>query len=76
MGHLFLLIVIVFGFDKLLATQSSDIDPALVNYYVELINNRTQQALEYELPTDARMYKPTNNTIEGTYFQYKMVLRF
>lgn len=61
-------LVILFLLVNLLSAVPADVDPALVDYYVELINNRTQEALRYELPTDARMYKPTNNTVEGTYF--------
>lgn len=36
-----------------------------VDYYVNLITNRSISALSYEFPEDARMHKPTNNAVEG-----------
>lgn len=41
------------------------IESDLVNYYVNLINNRTQEALKYEFATNARMYEPKDKKIRG-----------
>lgn len=43
----------------------STIDDATVEYYVDLINDHTEKALEYEFPLDARSYQAINTTIEG-----------
>lgn len=37
----------------------------LVNYYIQLINNRTQAALRYEFPIDARIHEATNKFPKG-----------
>lgn len=41
------------------------VDPTLVDYYVELITKQEKQALEFEFPTDARMYEATDQKIRG-----------
>lgn len=48
--------------------NAEDVDQKLVDYYVELIQNRTQAAQNYVLPTNARMYEPENKTIQGMIF--------
>lgn len=36
-----------------------------INEYVEYIGNRSQAALAYELPTDARIYQAADTTLQG-----------
>lgn len=37
----------------------------LVDYYTKWNERRTQEAILYEFPNDARMHKAENKTIEG-----------
>lgn len=46
-------------------SSDSAAEQRLVDYYVNLINNRTQEAFEYEFPTDARMYEATDKRLQG-----------
>lgn len=46
-------------------------DESLVDYYEEWYNRRSVEALNYEFPTDARMYETANENPEGkNNFQY------
>lgn len=40
----------------------------LRNYYTELVLNRSEQALSYTFPSDARMYEAKNKYPKGTIF--------
>lgn len=43
-------------------------DQAEIDYYVNLINNRSAEALKYEFAPDARMYDAADKTLHGTVF--------
>lgn len=40
-------------------------DQFIVDYYVDLIADRTQKALDYEFPKDARMHEPNDKVPKG-----------
>lgn len=49
--------------------ETHSTNESLVDYYVNLINIRNEEALTYEFPTDARMHMPANNIIKGKFSQ-------
>lgn len=51
-----------------LSTLTGAVNETLVDEYLGYLNNRTQSALEYELPTDARIHEPANKTLQGMHF--------
>lgn len=53
-------------------SQIGAVDQNDVDYYVELINNRSRDALGYEFPTDAKMYEPEDKVLRGMipFFNY------
>lgn len=46
-------------------TLACNDNEALVDYYEDFYNRRTVEALNYELPTDARMYEAENEYPQG-----------
>lgn len=65
MTQLMGVILLLLLFIKLVFTVSNE--QFLVDAYVKYINNRKQEALQYEFPTDARMYEPENKILEGNH---------
>lgn len=57
--------------------QAEDVNQTLIDYYIQLIENHTLSAQNYQLPNDARIYEPENNTIQGmvVYLVMLMVLQ-
>lgn len=54
-----------------IVSGSETSDQELVNFYLGLINNRSIAALEYEFPTDARMYENSNENPQGKLNQHR-----
>lgn len=65
------LLFVTFSTLSLLHSKTSG--ESLVDYYIKLIDNQTRKALEYEFPTDARMYEAKNTNIKG---KWKWNLRY
>lgn len=42
----------------------------LFDYYLDLINNRSQEVQEYQYLTDARMHEPADKTLRGMMIYY------
>lgn len=57
-----LLIISSIGYSLVIA---KDVNQDLVDYYIRLINRRTEEIANYVAPTDARMFEPTDKTIRG-----------
>lgn len=66
--HVSIQLIFAFLFLHYVSVQTRDVDRTLIDYYLELIANRTKGAQNYELPTDARMYEPEDKTIKGMCF--------
>lgn len=58
-------IVGVLLFALTIAVGANETNEHVVKYYVELINNRTEEALKYEFPSDARMYQSKDEVRRG-----------
>lgn len=64
MKILFLIVTVIF----IHVICASTISDATVEYYVDLINNHTEKALEYEFPSDASSYVAENTSVVGKRF--------
>lgn len=53
-------LLIVFVVIQVQASQQN-----LLNYYTELVASRTEHALKYKFPSDARMHEAKNKTLKG-----------
>lgn len=49
--------------------KSHKADQSLVDYYINLINEKTQWAPKYQFPRDARVYEPKYSTLQGKLFE-------
>lgn len=58
-------ILILILFSSVFLPYTFSFNQTEVDYYVELIQNRTQEALTYKFPTDARMYEADDMNVEG-----------
>lgn len=47
---------------------AKDVNQDLVDYYIRLINKRTEEIANYVAPTDARMFEPIDKTMRGIHF--------
>lgn len=59
-------IISIISLNTPVSIRADDVDEASVNYYLELIENRTREAQNYKFPTDARMYEAQNKIPKGT----------
>lgn len=55
--------ILVFVANHFLHIQATN--HSIVDYYIEYINNVSTKALNYNIPSDAREFKPSNTTPEG-----------
>lgn len=56
-------LIVIFTYLYIFSSAKSHGD--LAQKYVEMVINRTTAAFNYEFPTDARMYEPEDNAVEG-----------
>ncbi|XP_056635704.1 glucose dehydrogenase [FAD, quinone]-like [Diorhabda sublineata] len=54
-------------------TKIYESETGTLKYYIDLINNGVKEANNYVLPTDARMYEPTDNVIND-YGNYDFII--
>lgn len=52
--------------------KSRKVDQAQVDYYANLIDERTQEALQYKWPTDARMHEAKDKNLRGIYTELQI----
>lgn len=61
----FFRLVVIFLFTTIILAYKHPNDKISVDYYVDLITNRNQKALDYTFPLDARMYEAKDKFPNG-----------